>query len=102
MDDRIRRNWWPSLLRRGANVVQTAPHTRTRQGSPSRYTARMPKRSTKVPPLPRKSAVPRKGTSLRLPVDLLARLDAYAARHGGRRTDAIVHLLRWALEQAGG
>jgi len=62
----------------------------------------MQKRSTKVPPLPRKSTIPRKGTSLRLPVDLLARLDAYAARHVGRRTDAIVHLLRWALEQAGG
>ena len=64
-----------------------------------RYTPHMAK--GKVPPLPRKSAVPRKGTSLRLPVDLLARLDAYAARQGGKRTDAVVHLLRWALEQAG-
>jgi predicted DNA-binding protein len=60
----------------------------------------MPKGS-KVPPLPKKPAVPKKGTSLRLPVDLLARLDAYAVRHGGKRTDAVVHLLRWALEQAG-
>lgn len=66
-----------------------------------RYTAHMARGSGKVPPLPKKSAVPKKGTSLRLPVDLLARLDAYAARHGGKRTDAIVHLLRWALEQAG-
>jgi predicted transcriptional regulator len=56
--------------------------------------------ATKVPPIPKQPKSPTIAVSVRLPADLVARLDAYAKKEAATRTRAMEHLLRWGLAYA--
>jgi hypothetical protein len=61
-----------------------------------RYAAQMPR----PPPIQPKVKLETHGTSVRLPLELIDRLDRYAAQQSATRSEALVHLLRWALDKA--
>jgi len=56
--------------------------------------------ASKPPPIPRKPEAATVPVSVRLPAELVERLDAYAKKQFATRTDALGHLLGWALDQA--
>lgn len=61
-----------------------------------RYVTQMPR----PPPIQPKVKLETHGTSVRLPVEILDRLDRYAAQQAATRSEALVHLVRWALDKA--